>query len=98
MVKPCGQEVLLYIKLNGKRKSAVITSNDKGIVIINKMTLDCFQIEDIQIDFLNHKCSFTCDEQFGKEMAATLQTVLLGFFIQNNEKSIAYFTYRQPKA
>jgi hypothetical protein len=97
MVKPSGHEFLLYITPNGKKKSAVITSNDKGIARIKRMTFDCFQIEDIQIDFLNNKCSFTCYEQFGKEMAATLQYVLLGFFIQYNEKSIAYFTYRQPK-
>ncbi|MFC6040270.1 hypothetical protein ACFPYN_12635 [Paenisporosarcina macmurdoensis] len=93
MVKPSGYEIP-----NGKRKSTVITSNDKGIVIIKKVTFDCFQIKDIQIDFRTNKCSFTCDEQFGKEMAATVQTDLLGFFIQDDEKSIAYFTYRQPKA
>ena len=98
MKKPSGYEILLYVSPNGKRKSTVITSNDKGIGIIKKMTFDFFQIEDIQIDFRTNKCSFTCDEQFGKEMAATLQSVLLGFFIQYNQKYIAYFTYRQPKA
>lgn len=82
MVKPSGQEFLLYITPNGKKKSAVITSNDKGIARIKRMTFDCIQIKDIQVDFHNNKCTFTCYEQGGKEMAATLQTILLGFFIQ----------------
>jgi hypothetical protein len=43
MVKPRGYEILLDITPNGKRKSAVISSN----AIIKKMTFDCIQIEDI---------------------------------------------------
>lgn len=94
MVKPSGYEILLYVKQSGKRKSAFITSNNKGIAIIKKMTFNCFQI-----DFLNNKYSFTCDEQFRKEMAATLQTVLLGFFIQYNENLllILHTATRRPK-
>jgi len=75
----------------------MITSNDQGIARIKKMTFDFFQIEDIQIDFLNNKCSFTCYEHVGEKRASTIQSILLGFFIQYNDKSIAYFTYRKPK-
>ena len=97
VVKANGQEFLLYVTPNGKRKSAIITSNDQGIARIKKMTFDCFQIEDIRIDFLNNKCSFTCYEQVGKKRASIIQYILQGFFIQYNDKSIAYFTYRKPK-
>jgi len=95
-VKPCGQEILLYITPYGKKKSAIITSNDKGIARIKRMTFDCFQIEDIQIDFLNNKCSFTCYERLGNEMSSTIQYILLGFFIRYHDKSMAYFTFRKP--
>ncbi|PUB12933.1 hypothetical protein [Paenisporosarcina sp. OV554] len=96
MLKSCGQEFLLYVTPNGKKKSAIITSDDKGIARIKRMTFDYYQLDDIQIDFLNNKCSFTCNVQDGNEMSCTIQYILLGFFIQYRDKSMAYFTFRKP--
>ena len=44
-MKPYGQEILLYVTPNGKKKSAIITSNDKGIARMKRMTFDCYQID-----------------------------------------------------
>ena len=44
-MKPYGQEILLYVTPKGKKKSGIITSNDKGIARMKRMTFDCYQID-----------------------------------------------------
>ncbi|WP_019412990.1 hypothetical protein [Paenisporosarcina sp. TG20] len=72
-------------------------SNNNGIAVIKRMTFNCLQIENMQIDFLNNKCSFTCQEAPGEETALLMQFILRGFFIQYHEHSIAFFTYKKKK-
>jgi len=90
-----GQEFLLYVTPNGKRKSAIITSNDQGVATIKRMTFDCFEIEDIYIDFFNNNCSFKCNDRMEQDMVSTIYRILRGFLIQYSEQSIAFYTYRK---
>jgi len=92
-----GQEFLLYITPSGKRKSAVISSNEEGIARIKRMTLDSIELLDISFDFFNDKCTFTCPEPAGKDVPASIQHILSGFLIQYHPQSFAFFTYRKPK-
>ena len=95
--KQKGQEFLLYVTPNGERKSAIIVSNNNGKALIGSLSFDSFEIEDLHIDFINSKCSFTYKESLGKDLATTIQNILLGFFIQYHEQSIAFITYRKKK-
>lgn len=60
------------------------------------MSFNCLQIEDMQIDFLNNKCTFTCQEPYGVETESVIKFILRGFFIQYHEQSIAFFAYKKP--
>jgi hypothetical protein len=95
--KQNGQEFLLYVTPNGERKAAIIVSNNNGKALIERLSFDSFEIEDLHIDFINNKCSFTYKETLGMDIATTIQNILLGFFIQYHEQSIAFITYRKKK-
>jgi len=93
----CDQEFLFYVSPNGERKSAIIPTNENGITRVERMTFDSIEIEDISIDFSNNKCSFTCHEPMGMELAQKIQNLMQGFLIQYSAQSIAFFTYGRPK-
>ncbi|WP_342542155.1 hypothetical protein MHH33_14570 [Paenisporosarcina sp. FSL H8-0542] len=92
------QEYILYVTPNGERKAAIIVSNKIGKAFIERLTFDSFEIEDLHIDFLNNKCSFTYNENhLETEVVSNIQNILLGFFIQYHKQSIAFFTYRKRR-
>jgi hypothetical protein len=91
------QEFLFYVSPNGERKSAIFPNNEKGITHVERMTFDSIEIEDVSIDFSNNKCSFTCREPMGMELAQNIQNLMRGFLIQYSARSIAFFTYGRPQ-
>ena len=91
------KEFLLYVTPNRERKAAIVVSNKIGKAFIERLTFDTFEIEDLHIDFINNKCSFSYNENHETQVTSSIQNILLGFFIQYHEQSIAFFTYRKKK-
>ena len=94
LISQFGQEYLLYFSHTGERKVAVIKSNDKRFMRIERMIIDFIEIEDILIDFSQHKVKFRCNEPIG---TTYIQYILEGLLIQNHERSFGFFTYYRRK-
>lgn len=63
---------------------------------IKRITFNSIQIEDMEIDFLNNKCSFSIKESMGTQYESTLEYILRGFFIQYHEQGYGFFTFKKP--
>jgi hypothetical protein len=87
------QEFLVYVTPQGKKKSTVVQCRGNGKAYIQRISFDCCDILNVEIDFIRSICSFESNSKLDDEIPALLKNILSGFLIQYHTESIAFFTY-----
>lgn len=86
------QEFLVYVTPKGKRRSTLVQCRENGKAFIQRISFDCCELLNVEIDFFNSFCSFESNSKLDHEIPALLTNILSGFLIQYHSQSIAFFT------
>ncbi|MET1014338.1 MAG: hypothetical protein ABWX61_07495, partial [Paenisporosarcina sp.] len=86
------QEFLVYVTPRGKKKSTIVQCSGNGKALIKRISFDCCEIVNVEIDFINSICSFESNSKLDDQIPALLKNILSGFLIQYHSESIAFFT------